>query len=156
MRINKKIVVALSRPLALISRPYAAIARRLGMTESQLLGKIREYKSGGIIRRVGIVLGHFQAGYRCNALVLWQVDEVRLAETGTLCAGFPQVTHCYARQTYPGWPYNLYTMVHAKSKKELLAVVLRMSAETKVTKYKIQLTVKEFKKIKSNLKEILA
>ena len=153
---DKRIVIALSAPLALVPQPYAAVAKRLGMPETRLLEKIRHYKEAGIIRRVGTVLGHFKVGYKCNALVMWQVDEARLELVGKICATFPQVTHCYARQTYPGWPYNLYTMVHAKDKNESEAVIKAMSLKTGVTMYKVQLTVKEFKKIKSDLKEILA
>lgn len=154
-RINKRIVLGLSDPLELIARPYKAVADRLGIPESRLLTRINEYKDAGIIRRVGTVLGHFKAGYKCNALVMWQVEESRLEDVGKICASFPQVTHCYARQTYLGWTYNLYTMVHARDKKESMATIQAMSAKAGVTTYKIQFTVKEFKKIKSNLKEIL-
>lgn len=156
MKFNKKIVIALSDPLTLVPDPYAVVAKKLGIPESLLLEKIRAYKEAGIIRRVGTVLGHFKVGYKCNALVMWQVDESKLEATGKICAGFPQVTHCYARRTYPGWPYSLYTMVHAKTRKESLSVIKEMSVKTGVTEYKIQFTVKEFKKIKSDLKEILS
>ena len=97
----KKIISALSDPLALVSKPYAAVAGRLGMPEARLLSRIQAYKDAGVIRRVGTVLGHFKVGYKCNALVMWQVKEPKLEAAGRIFAGFPQVTHCYARQTYP-------------------------------------------------------
>lgn len=156
MKISRKILFALAAPLELVPQPYAAIAGRLGMEEARLLAKIREYKKGGLIRRVGTVLGHFKVGYKCNALVCWQVNPSMLEATGGIFAGFPQVTHCYARKTYPDWPYNLYTMVHAKNIKESRAVIRAMADKAGVTQYDIQLTLKEFKKIKSDLKEILS
>jgi DNA-binding Lrp family transcriptional regulator len=156
MKIPKKILFALSEPLALVPQPYAVIAKRLGMPEAELLEKIGEYQKAGFIRRVGTVLGHFKVGYKCNALVLWQVKPAKLEAAGKTFAGFPQVSHCYARQIYPQWPYNLYTMVHARNKKESQAVIKAMAEKSGLDQYKIQFTVKEFKKIKSDLKEILS
>ena len=156
MKIDQKMIFALSEPLALVPKPYEVVARRLKMPEVELLSKISEYKKTGIIRRVGVVLGHLKVGYKCNALVMWQVDESRLEAAGKVFASFAQVTHCYARQTYPSWPYNLYTMVHARSKVESRALIKAMSEKSGVKTYKIQFTVKEFKKIKSDLKEILS
>ncbi|MBF0593616.1 MAG: Lrp/AsnC family transcriptional regulator [Candidatus Omnitrophica bacterium] len=156
LKFNKKVVLGLSDPLELVSQPYKIVAERLGISEQRLLRIIRKYKSAGLIRRVGTVLGHFKAGYKCNALVMWQVEDAGLETAGKIFAGFPQVTHCYARQTYPDWPYNLYTMVHARNKNESQTIIKAMSTKAGITSYKIQFTVKEFKKIKSDLKEILS
>ncbi len=156
MKIPKKIIHALADPLKLVPRPYAAIAQELGMDEAALLVKIGQYKKEGLIRRVGVVLGHFQAGYKSNALVSWNVPENDLEVQGRLLAAFPQVTHCYVRQTYPRWPYSLYTMVHARNKKELAAAIKAMAQKTGIKDYTIRTTLKEFKKTKSDLKGILA
>ena len=156
MKIPKKLIHALADPLKLVPRPYAAIAQELGMDEAALVVKIGQYKKEGLIRRVGVVLGHFQAGYKSNALVSWNVAENDLEVQGRLLAAFPQVTHCYVRQTYPQWPYSLYTMVHARNKKELAAAIKAMAKKTGIRDYTIRTTLKEFKKIKSDLKGILA
>ena len=29
-----------------------------------------------------------------------------------------EVSHCYLRQSYDDWPFELYTMIHTKSDKE--------------------------------------
>ncbi|MBF0386388.1 MAG: Lrp/AsnC family transcriptional regulator [Candidatus Omnitrophica bacterium] len=152
----KKTVLGLTAPLALVPEPYAAVAAGLGISQTSLFSRIKKYKSAGIVRRVGVVLGHYKAGYKSNALVMWQVAEPKLAFVGKVMAKFPQVTHCYARKTYPGWSYNLYTMVHDRHKTELLQTIQAMSVRSKVKVYKIQSTVQEFKKIKSDLQEILA
>ena len=156
MKIDKKIVFALSEPLALVPRPYAGIASRLGMDESELLATIRGYQKAGIIRRVGVVLGHFRAGYKCNALVAWKVAPKDLSAVGKLMADFPQVTHCYSRKVFAQWPFNLYTMIHAGDKTELQLVIKAMADKSGVKQYKVQSTLKEFKKVKSDLKEILS
>lgn len=156
MKIPKEIIFALAEPLKLVKQPYAAIAKELGIDEETLLTKIRQCKAAGVIRRVGVVLGHFKAGYTSNALVSWNVAEADLEAQGKLLAAFPQVTHCYVRQTYPQWPYSLYTMVHARQDKELAATIKSMAKQSGIKDYTIRTTLKEFKKIKSDLKGILA
>ncbi|MBF0618536.1 MAG: Lrp/AsnC family transcriptional regulator [Candidatus Omnitrophica bacterium] len=151
----RKTIFALTEPLALVPAPYAAVAKRLGMSEQKLISRIAEYQSEGIIRRMGIVYGHFKMGYSANALVVWRVDEAQLEDAGKIFSAFTAVTHCYARQAYPEWPYNLYTMVHAKSKKQCQMIIREMSQKSRVGEYKVLSTLKEFKKIKSDLREIL-
>ena len=104
---------------------------------------------------MGIVYGHFKMGFNANALVVWQVPEEKLEATGKIFAGFSAVTHCYARKAYPQWPYNLYTMVHAKTTKECDAIIADMVAKSGIKQSKVCSTLKEFKKIKTDLREIL-
>lgn len=155
MKILKKTLLALSEPLALVPEPYSAVAERLGVTEQELFTRIRGYTKAGIIRRMGIVLSHVKVGYRCNALVVWKVEKARLEKTGKVFAGFPQVSHCYARRSYPLWPFNLYTMVHSRTRKELLAVIRSMVNKAGGAPHKVLYTVKELKKIKNDPREIL-
>ncbi len=75
------------------SRPYHEVGKRTGLSESEVLERVRRLRSEGIIRRIG---GNF--------------DSRRLNFTSTLCAarvpeedveGFVQVVN-----TYPGVTHN--------------------------------------------------
>ena len=54
-------------------------------------------------------------------------SEKRLADmeaAGTALAQVPGVTLCYQRETVPGvWPYGLFSMIHARSRPEAMAVL---------------------------------
>jgi DNA-binding Lrp family transcriptional regulator len=154
-KVSRKIILALSEPLPLVARPYEAAARPLGIEEGDLLSAVRSLKKKGVIRRVGAVLGHRSAGLRANALIGWRVPARHMEHAGKVMAGFNEVSHCYARCAYPHWPYNLYTMVHARSKRECRAVIRAMAEKSGMTGHKIFFTVREFKKTRSDLKEIL-
>ena len=39
------------------------------------------------------------------------------------------VTHCYSRNPHEEFPYNLYTMLHARSEETFEAVVLELKKE---------------------------
>ncbi len=155
VKVPKKVLFALTEPLALVPEPYAEPARRIGVSQKKLIAMIKDYQQQGVIRRMGIVYGHFKVGYASNALVVWKVAEARIARTGKIFFNVPAVTHCYARNAYSQWPYNLYTMIHAKTKEECLAIIQGMALSSGIKEYKALYTVKEFKKIKSDLREIL-
>ncbi len=154
-KVPRKVLFALTEPMALVPEPYAEPARRLGVSQKKLIAMIKDYEQQGIIRRMGIVYGHFKVGYASNALVVWKVAESKIEKTGKLFFKVPAVTHCYARNAYPQWPYNLYTMIHAKTREECRGIIEGMARSSGITAYKALFTVKEFKKIKSDLREIL-
>lgn len=76
----------------------------------------------------------------------WNVPDDRVEEVGALMAGFAEVTHCYERPRYPGWKYNLFTMIHAYSREECEKVASEISIATGIKDYSILFSEKEFKK----------
>jgi DNA-binding Lrp family transcriptional regulator len=79
-------------------------------------------------------------------MVAWNVDEARVEQVGTAMAGFDEITHCYRRDPAPGWPYNLYTMVHAGTEAECLSLVEKIAATVGETDYTLLFSRKELKK----------
>ncbi|MFN4196749.1 MAG: Lrp/AsnC family transcriptional regulator [Caldimicrobium sp.] len=141
--IEKKVLQALIEGLPIVEKPYAEIAKKLQLTEEEVISTIKELLAKKIIRRLGGTLRHNLVGYEGNAMVAWEVPEERLEEVGNYFANKPFVTHCYIRDTYPDWPYNLYTMCHAKSKEELLRLITEAGKELNLTNYQILFTLKE-------------
>jgi hypothetical protein len=79
-------------------------------------------------------------------MVVWKVTGGRAVSFGKTAAASPAVSHCYQRLTRPGWPYNLYTMVHGRSCAEVLKVVAGIAKKTGTKDYKVLETLREFKK----------
>ncbi len=69
----KALIEAIQGGLPLVPRPYAAIAERLGMSESQVIAAIQQLLALGTIKRLGIVVRHRQLGYRANAMIVWDI-----------------------------------------------------------------------------------
>lgn len=143
---EKKVLLALIEGLPLVSRPYEEIAQKIGLTEEEVLASITTLKEKKIIRRLGATLRHNLVGYEGNAMVAWQVPEERLDEVGPYLASQPFVTHCYVRKSYPDWPYNLYTMCHAKTREELIELLQRVAQELHLKDYQILFTSKEIRR----------
>ena len=79
-------------------------------------------------------------------MAAWRVDEGRAIEVGKKMAAFKAVSHCYRRNPTDRWPYNLYTMIHAKDVDSCKEIVRKISEKTSVTDYTILFSRKELKK----------
>lgn len=141
-----RIIRELQDDLPVVPRPYAVVADRLRISEQQLLKGITAMVGRGVIRKVGAVLRHRRIGFSANALCVWQVPLERVVEVGEMFAALTVVTHCYERETWPAWSYNLYTMVHAASRVACERQVEKMSILSGVSQFKIFYSTKELKK----------
>ena len=144
--IDKKIIQLSQGDLPLDLKPFSLMARKIGITEEELLSRIRSLKARGVIRRFGATLKHQEAGFGANAMVAWKVPEDRVDEIGNALAGFREVTHCYQRRVEKDWLYNLYSMIHGDTKEECYQIAKRMSETTGVKDYVLLFSEKEFKK----------
>jgi DNA-binding Lrp family transcriptional regulator len=119
---DRRLVLATQAGLPLVSRPYDALAQQLGMTSEEVRSRLAGLLARGVIRRIGAVPNHYALGYGANGMSVWDVDDSRLEELGQAVGRLPFVTHCYQRPRHlPLWPYNLFAMVHGKSRGEVRA-----------------------------------
>jgi len=144
--VERRIIRHLQGDLPLTTRPFAVLAGEVGMSEEDLLERIRMLKEQGTLRRFGATLRHQLAGYKANAMVAWYVPEGNMEEIGPLMATFKEVSHCYERKVQGKWKYNLFTMIHGKSKKECQDIARRIAENTGIKDYVLLLSLKEFKK----------
>ncbi len=127
--------------------PFADIASQAGVAEAKVLSLLERLKSAGCIRRFGATLRHQQAGYGYNAMVAWYVDnETDIMSVGQTMARRPEISHCYERANCLDWPYNLYTMIHGRSRDDCQKVVEELVTETGVKQYAMLFSSEELKK----------
>ncbi|MFC1869282.1 Lrp/AsnC family transcriptional regulator, partial [Thermodesulfobacteriota bacterium] len=136
----------IQKDLPLDPRPFALIADRIGISEEQLIKRVKSLIEEGVIRRFGATLYHQEAGFRSNAMVAWVVPEEKIEESGRAMAEFREVTHCYERRPQKDWKYNLYTMIHGDSRDECYEIARRISKNTGIHEFNLLFSEKEFKK----------
>lgn len=123
------LIAAIQSGLPLTARPYAAVARHIGVDEDEVLDGIAALQADGTIRRLGVVVRHHELGYRANAMVVWNVPDDEVDALGDRLGTQPRVTLSYQRpRRPPEWPYNLFTMIHGRSRDEVLVEVDRLVA----------------------------
>jgi len=132
--------------IPVVSEPFLKIAEELGISEGEVLGRLENLIKQGVIRRFGASIGHRSIGITANAMCTWNVPDERVEEVGAIMAGFPEVTHCYERPRFPGWKYNLFTMIHAYSRDECEKIAKEISNATGIRDYSILFSEREFKK----------
>jgi len=144
--LEKRIIHELQKDLPVISRPFAAVAKTIGISESELLEKISDFVANGTIRRFGATLRHQRSGFDSNAMVVWEVAPERTEEVGAIFASFREVSHCYQRPALPNWPYRLFTMIHGSSREVCQEIAQRMADAAGVEDYELLFTEEELKK----------
>lgn len=126
--------------------PYADAAKTVGISEEELLARVRRMKEKGILRRFGATLRHQKVGYLANAMSAWVVPEDRLEEVGRILASCPQVTHCYERPPREDLPYNLYAMIHGRTPEDCRRVAGEVARSTGIQHYVLLFSSRENKK----------
>ena len=139
------IIRALQTALPLTERPFLDLASVTGTDEEQLLAFGRQHL-GGAIRRYVATFRHRELGVHGNVLVAWNVPEARVEETGLSFAAVPEVSHCYARESFPGFPYSLYTMIHGPDEASCRGLAADLSSRIGITDYLLLPSRHEFKK----------
>ncbi len=115
--VDKQIILATQAGLPLVAQPYQALAAQLDLTAEEVMQRMRIMQENGIIRRVGAVPNHYKLGYRYNGMTVWDVVDEQIDYLGQLIGQLDFVSHCYHRPRHlPEWPYNLFAMVHSKTK----------------------------------------
>jgi DNA-binding Lrp family transcriptional regulator len=113
------IVRATQAGLPLVPEPWRAVAEAAGITQAQLFARVAAMLADGRIRRIGAVPNHYALGYTANGMSVWDVADESVDALGARVGALAFVTHCYRRpRRLPQWRYNLFAMVHGKSRAE--------------------------------------
>lgn len=124
---ERRLVAALQPGLPLVPRPFAAIGQEIGMSEGRVISTINDWHDSGVVKRLGVVVRHHELGYKANAMVVFDVPDDAVSRVGARLAHEQGVTLCYRRERHlPEWPYNLYCMVHGRSREEVMPVIERL------------------------------
>jgi len=126
--------------------PFGEIARHLGVPTERVIAELRQWRRTGLVRRIAAVADQRKLGLGGNVMVAWNAPEESLETVGKLFAQRPEVTHCYARRPGKDWPYNLYTMIHARDERACLGIIEEMARQSGVGNRQELFTVRELKK----------
>ncbi|WP_413795560.1 Lrp/AsnC family transcriptional regulator [Pseudomonas sp. N4] len=105
--------------LPLLEDPWAWLAEQLELSVESTLDLLKRLQAEGAIRRIAAVPNHYRLGYRHNGMTVWDVADADISRLGALLGTQPFVSHCYRRPRQPGWRYNLFAMVHGRSREEI-------------------------------------
>jgi DNA-binding Lrp family transcriptional regulator len=145
-KIDKLLIKEIQGDIPLTQDPYGDIAKRIGCSKDEILKRLENYSTRGIIKRIGAILNHRDSGYTENGMFTAVVPEEQIEIAGKKLTSLLNITHCYERKCYPEWPYNFYAMIHGKNKEEVEAIVNNFVNEMGIKDYQILYSIEEFKK----------
>ena len=146
--LHMDIIKLLQNDIEIKSEPFEDIIKELNISYDKFFQTIQELQQSGIMRRFASILNHRKAGFNANAMVVWDVDEKNGEAIGETAASFSAVSHCYLRPKYPNWQYNLFTMIHGKTKEDTNAVIQNIASEITSKSHMPLYSSREFKKIR--------
>jgi len=144
--VDLKLLKAAQVGIDLVERPYAALGEEVGVSEEEVISRLKALEKEGMIRRFSATIGHRALGILANAMIAWRVPEEDVVRVGKILASNESVTHCYERASCREWPYNLYTVVHFRTKEQALEVASKLSNASGIEDYKVLFSEHEYKK----------
>lgn len=121
---EKQLLNDFQRDFPLVSRPFAELADRLGVSESSVLSTLIEGTQQGTVSRVGPVFAPQRVG--ASTLVAMAIPPEKLADVALVVNGFPGVNHNYEREHR----FNLWFVLTAVDKPALNAELINISQIT--------------------------
>jgi DNA-binding Lrp family transcriptional regulator len=100
--LEARLLVAIEEGLPLTARPYLEVAERLQVSERFVIERLKSLIARGIIGRFGVVVRHAASA---TMPMLWWFGM------------FPMSS--WRRLHPPLWPYNLFAMVHGRSRADV-------------------------------------
>lgn len=124
---DRKLISVTQSGFSIEPSPYQTIANNIGISHTDVIQRLKNLLSHGIIRRIGAVPNHYKLGLTANGMTVWDVDDTKIEKLGNLIGQLDFVSHCYQRPRHlPMWRYNMFAMVHAASKDEVNEKVKRI------------------------------
>ncbi len=123
--INRTILNRIQSDFPLTPRPYLTIAEDLGLSEDDVLKRLKQLKKEGIIRRIG---GNFvpeKLGF-VSTLCAASVPENKIDLFAAIVNQYPGVTHNYRRNN----EFNIWFTFIAPSMDEILENLERIRLES--------------------------
>jgi DNA-binding Lrp family transcriptional regulator len=112
--VDRKILNILQRNFPLVAEPFKAVAEKVGISEDDVLLRIRRMKQDGIIRRIGAVFDSRKLGF-VSTLCAATVPDDKLKTFVEVVNTYPGVTHNYRRHH----EYNVWFTFIAPSEDDL-------------------------------------
>lgn len=115
--IDQRLLNDYQQNLPLSPTPYADMARAIGVTEDQVIARLRELKQAGVVSRVGAVVRPNIVG--ASTLAAMALPSEQLESVAALVNSYTEVNHNYEREHR----LNLWFVAQAADAARLQAVL---------------------------------
>lgn len=112
--VDRKILDVLQTGFPLCINPWSSIGIKLGISENDVLQRIKRLKKDGIIRQISPIFDSSKIGYH-STLCAFKVPDNRIESVAEALIGHCGISHCYLRDN----PYNIWFTLTLEKKFDL-------------------------------------
>jgi DNA-binding Lrp family transcriptional regulator len=124
---DKSILNRIQADFPIDSRPFARIAKELGLNEDEVIRRVKAMKDSGIVRRIGANFVPGKVGF-VSTLCAARVPDEKIDSFSNVVNRYPGVTHNYQREN----KFNIWFTFIARSTEEIEKNLAQIRAETGV------------------------
>ena len=122
--LDKRLLNDFQHGLVVSERPFTAMAQQLGISEDEVLQRLKDLKERGYITRVGPVFRPNRVG--ASTLAALAVPASDLDEVAALVSSYAEVNHNYEREH----EFNLWFVLTAPDRDRIQEVLTEIQART--------------------------
>jgi DNA-binding Lrp family transcriptional regulator len=123
--IDKKILNIIQNDFPIVAEPFRIVGKRLGLSDDEVLARVKKLKADGIIRRIGAVFDLRKLGY-ASTLCAAQVPDDKLEKFVEVVNSYTGVTHNYRRQH----DYNIWFTFIAPTMEDIEKALREITEKT--------------------------
>ena len=138
--LDRRLLNRIQSDFPLVARPFEELGQPLGISEDEVIARMRALKAGRIVRQVSAIFDTRSLGYK-SSLVAMRVDPARITEAARIINEHPGVTHNYERNHQ----YNLWFTIAVPPTSDLEAVVQRIHELAGAEVTRVMYTLRLFK-----------
>jgi DNA-binding Lrp family transcriptional regulator len=94
---DRRLLDRVQSDIPLVPRPYDALARELGLSESEVMERLGRMRIEGTIRRMSAIFDSSRIGHS-SVLLAFSTPEDQLESAANVISGHPGVSHLYERE----------------------------------------------------------
>ena len=126
--VDLKLLDLLQDEFPLSSSPWETIGEKIGMSGEDVLSRVRDLHSRGVIRSISPILETGRIGLLASTLVAMQVPGPDIPRVVAIINEYPQVSHNYEREH----EYNVWFTLSTRDQDECTRLIREIIARTGV------------------------